>query len=158
MALVALVSGMVVMRLQVPYRMARFRDAVQRLALLDQQARSHARRFGRAAELVCDLAKNQIVLQAVPAEGLPLTQLVLPAGIRLERVRTRAGHTEAGEAHIAIGEDGQTPSYALWLKGPERIEEGLFFAGLTGQVTTLKAESDEEPLFALLGPARSDAP
>lgn len=157
-ALVSLVAGTALLRLEQPYRVARLRDAVQRITLLDQQVRSHARRFGRAAEIVFDLDKSCMVVQDMPDRGLPRTQLALPTGIRLKRLRTGSEHTEAGEARITVGVDGQSPSYAIWLEGPKRSAEGVFFAGLTGQVTPLKAESDEQPLFALLGPARADAP
>jgi len=158
LVILGLFTAVAAVRLQQPYRAARLRDVVERLAFTDQQVRVHARRFAQSGQLVWDLDKNLIYARSEDTGDLPHFRVPLPPSARLDRVQTRRGQIDRRQARIDVTSGGQTPSYAVRLSTADGGKQWLFFSGITGQVTLLEVESDVQKLFQLLdqGGAHAD--
>lgn len=150
LVILGLVTAMSAVRLQGPYRIARLHDVVERVGFIDEQARAHARRFARAAELVFDLDANEIYVRSGAGGDLAHFRMAIPRGVRLDRVYTRQGQAESRQVKIDVTSDGQSPSYAVLLSAGKAGQQWVFFSGTTGQVTLLEGQSDVEAVFRLL--------
>ncbi len=157
LVIVGLLAAVAAVRLHGPYREARLRDVVERMAFADRQVRDHARRFARSGQLVCDLKGNLIYARSEGKGNLPHFRVPIPRSVRLDRVWTRRGPIEDREVRIDVTRGGQTPSYAVRLSTADGSRQWLFFSGITGQMTLLEAESDVRELFRLLDQGRADA-
>ena len=157
LTILGLLTAVAVVRLQVPYRAARLGDVAQRMGFIDQQLRSHARRFDRSARLVCDLESNRVYAESEASEDVTWLRFAIPRGVRVDRVRLRRENLDSGQVVIDVAPDGRTPSYAVRLCTSNRAKRWLFFSGVTGQVTELEAESDVEELFRLLSRSGTNA-
>ena len=85
------------------------------MGFIDQQLRSHARRFDRSARLVCDLESNRVYAESEASEDVTWLRFAIPRGVRVDRVRLRRENLDSGQVVIDVAPDGRTPSYAVRL-------------------------------------------
>jgi type II secretory pathway pseudopilin PulG len=145
-------------------RAARAQDAAEQVAFYDRATREWARRFGRTVRLSFDLDRGTVSRAAAGDDaGDRPAALHLASGFRIERVVWPGGSATAGQASVAVSSRGQTPSYAVLLRGngskagAER--HWLVVAGLTGRTTAVNDDREVEDLFrTLAGEATADGP
>ena len=155
LAILGLVVGVVALRLKQPLRVARTGDSIGRIAFVDRQARSYAKRFARPIRLVYDMDKS--CLYAESTDHKELFRVCLPNGIRISNTCTADGSVDHGRSAIDVSSTGQTDSYAVRLGVGEESGHWVFFAGVTGQSSQFEVEDDVKNVFETLRRARVNA-
>ena len=159
LALGAVMATIVVVGLGGSYRAARLEDVAGRVANYDRLTREYARRFGRAEQLVFDLGAGTI--GRGPADDGETSDprengvLHLPAGMIVRVVTAAEGAVSGGRAAVNCSTDGQTPTYAVCLKGVKGDEYWMLTVGLTGQTLRMKDEREVQDIFRLLADGRN---
>jgi hypothetical protein len=146
LAIVAILAGSVVLTMAGPLGKARTGDAVAKLRELDRWTRYDARHFARPARLVFDLDNGM----ACRDSGERSRIVTLPPGYVLVAMRDGQGTTRSGETHVECSDAGRTTSYALAVAGPDHVQTWVIFAGLTGQSTLARDESEVDAFFSSL--------
>ena len=149
--LLTLLIGIATARLKGPYDLAKQQFDRRRIVFVDALARSYARRHQTATKLHFDVDAGQIELVVGPVgKTKQLDKLVLGGGLRLTRVLTADRESLLGRKTIAVGQHGQSESYALNLKDTSGKSEWTVVLGLTGQRVTLENQHEVQTLFRTL--------
>jgi prepilin-type N-terminal cleavage/methylation domain-containing protein len=154
MLILALLSAAAAWSFARPLARARAAEAVELLTSFDASSRLAARRFGRTVEMRFDLADG--TLQRLEG-GEVVYRGTLPRGFGIEQLRTAEDVRDAGEGTIECSRLSLSPSYAIKLVGPGGFERWLVVAGLSGQVTSARDESDVEAILNLKAARRRGA-
>ncbi|MGB7158463.1 MAG: type II secretion system protein [Tepidisphaeraceae bacterium] len=156
MLILALLSAAAAWSFSRPLARARASEAIELVTSFDASSRLAARRFGRRVEMVFDLADGALVRRE---GGQVAYRGMLPAGFSIEQVRIGEGVRDAGEVTIECSRLALSPSYAVKLVGPAGVERWLVVAGLSGQVTAARDETDVDAIlnFGAAAAARRDA-
>lgn len=152
--LLSLLAGAAVVGFAAPLRAARARQAVEQVGASDASARQAARRSGRDVELIIDLSEQQLIRRESREDTRGTLRTSLPAGFRIDQIRTGERVVSAGTISIRCSPQGLSRTYALRLVGPE-FDQWLLVAGLSGQMKALNDESLVASIFAEL--SRRDA-
>ena len=138
-----------------PLRLARQREAREQIRFLDASARRYATRFNRPVRMIFDLDANTLQHRdggpAGRANGGITYRGTLPAGYRIDAVRTADRRGGGGRIVIDCSPLGLSPSYAVHLGGTES-QEWMFVAGLSGEVSTFTDERQLDSIFQTLAP------
>ena len=156
LVVVAIIAGVVVLRLSGPMRSARMRDVIGEIASFDRLTRVEAVEMDRAQALVIDLNKGEIARRNSRARDRGGVSLRLPSEFRIDRVRLPGRDAGVGRVEVAFSRLGYAPSYALRIEGPGRVSRWVLFCGLTGEAVEVE---DEKEIDEVLGEAarRHDA-
>ena len=153
MLILALLSTAAAWSFAQPLARARTAEAVELITSFDASSRLGARRFGRGVDMVFDLTAGTLERR----EGeRTVYRGTLPRGFSIEQVRTADQVRDAGEITIPCSRLALTSSYAVKLVGPHGVERWIVFAGLSGQVTAARDETDVDALLNF-ATARRDA-
>ena len=158
LALMGLMLAVAAVSFKDPYRRAQSQYAVEQVVHADRRLRDHARRFGRSAELTIDLERGLIHATEQTAERRSdKGPLALRFASPVDRVVLGRRHIDYGRASIHFSTSGRSKTYALRLRGADRVSRWLLFAGETGQVTVSEHEKEINDLFQVLHSERIDA-
>jgi prepilin-type N-terminal cleavage/methylation domain-containing protein len=159
LALLAVLATVVTVSLAGPRRAARAQDAADEILNYDRSAREWCRRFGRPGGVTFDLDRGTVRrVTADERDGSPQpAALHLPGGFRIARLVSAGQSLEAGEVTLPCSPRGQTPSYAVLLAGPERGQQWIVVAGLSGKAVTAGDAREVEAIFESLS-GGDDAP
>lgn len=149
-ALIALLTGVAIVKLGGPLRKATYESALQRIVALDQQTRFRAQ-AAQPGRIFIDLEACELVSFAGRADSQPANQVFLPPGFSIDEVVTRSRRCADGSMEILIGPLGNSPTYAMKVSNSRELSRWLLFMGRTGQFVYL--ESDDQVL-ALISPGR----
>ena len=133
-----------------PLHRARAVEAVEQVRYLDASTRELARRTGRPAEIVCDLAEQTLSRRE---GGRTTYQTRLATPVRVEAVRTPGRDIDSGSHAIPVSALALSPSYALKLSGPDG-PRWLLVSGLSGESQTLTDDAQVEHILAQASPRR----
>ena len=126
------------------------RDVTEQLKMLDSSARQRAVRFNQPVEIIFDLADSSIARREGRRNSEESFHASLPRGFVIDQVNIAGKSTFNGEASLTFSTRGYAPSYAVHLIGPE-FDQWMLFAGLSGQMTSIK---DEPTVADILAGAR----
>jgi len=148
-------------------------ELVSRIIQMDAQTRLAAARSGQTFQLQFDLDSQSI--RRIEANDAAMEsashRLVIASDYRINQMVTSQWNWQSSESDgqmfkrikggtlsVTFGVIGCSASYALQIMHePTGETQWLMLAGLTGQATVVKNESDFEDIFAWLGGARTDA-
>lgn len=142
MALLAVAAGL---SLSGRYRQVAMERVVQQLVHQDRLARQQARLTGRSVQLVFDLDQAKVT-RSNAHDTQPAQPWSLPPGYRLIKIFLLGRSVDQGQIAVSYSQRGWSPSYILWLSGPENQSTRLLIIGLSGQVMEV---TDEGQLKAL---------
>jgi prepilin-type N-terminal cleavage/methylation domain-containing protein len=142
---IGLLAAAVAMSFSVPVAKVRAQDAVQAVRMLDEGARTQARRSGQAVQIVIDLSERTLARR--DAAGETVFQVRLPSEIEIDRLRSGAEDVSSAEAVVTCSPLGLTRTYAVHLRGPG-LDQWLVFAGLSGEATVIQDEATLDSIFA----------
>ena len=135
MAILAIVAGVVVLRMHGPRQAVAMQDVLDRLASLDRLARLHARGHDQPLRIVVDPASG-VVRRVEAKDGQAVgVAVALPPGYRIQSVRVGADDPAGTSASIGVSRHGLSASYAVAIEGPAGQRKWMLIAGLTGEVT-----------------------
>ena len=156
--LLALLAAGVALSFAGPLRSMRAGDAVERVRAFDATARLAARRSGREVEMTFDGPGNGLSRRDDPDGrdgGVVAYRGALPGGYRVDGVlQATADGPDADRRTsrvVRCSPAGRTRSYAVRVVGPG-LDRWLVFAGLSGQVTEARDETDVEAIFDAVRP------
>ena len=138
--LLSFITGMVVVRFAGVGAKAKLQLAAERIAFLDGQTRTLARRQGRGVDVVFYLGTNRVERREASNGDVISGPTQLPGGVRIANVlvggRHRSTHT------LRFGPMGHSPSYSVELStSGGRLSQTVWVAGLTGQVLLAGGEN-----------------
>lgn len=135
LALIALISATVMLRLMGPHQAAVARQAVEQWTTLDRQVRHQSNRFRRPAALTFRLQESSINRRTLGSRRDDAV-VELAGGVRIDRFLgvTSGDVRRRREVAIRFNSRGQTNTYAVRLAGPGQLESWLLVLGLTGEV------------------------
>jgi len=157
LVLVALLTAIVAVRLMAPLQKARLESAVQRVAFIDSQTRTHARSASTGCQIVCELDSGRIFAQDASGHGHVAFDYRVPGALCVQRVLSAQLDCGSGTARIEVSARGTSCTYAICLSNAQHEKRWLLFAGLTGQIAYPKDDADVQAIFEFLEPARLDA-
>ena len=118
----------------------------------DRMSRQAAQRFGREVEMSFDLSRQILVRRDVRDQEN--YRVAMPPGCRIDQIDLPGSRRrDAGEIAIRCSANGWTSSYGVHLLGPG-LDQWLLVAGLSGDVTEVKDESQLQSMLAPLSAAR----
>ena len=141
--ILALLSTAAAMSFSRPLQATRARDAVNQICALDASARQAARRFGKPVQIIFDLADHTI--QRRERDAITFSS-ALPAGGKIDEIRTSARRESLGEVFIDCSASGMSRTYAVHVVGPQ-LDRWVLFAGLTGQITQITDVAELDSIF-----------
>ncbi len=147
MALMGLMMAVALVSLQGPYREARSKHAIERLAHYESQARRYALRTGKSFILEIDTEKSQLAMRSLRGSEAQLSPLYTESGLRIERALFATASGPQSLSKIPVSPRGRTPSYALKIHLVDGGDTWLLFAGVSGQMTRIENESDVRELL-----------
>lgn len=151
--LMGLLAGAAMLSFAGPLRTAKANDLVQQLIAFDAGARQLAKRSGHDVEIVIDLFEQHLSRREASDDEEVSARLSLPAGLRIEQVRTTRQSTD-DRVIIRCARIGISPSYALHLVGPG-FDRWILVPGLSGQAVLVNHESQIQTIFQSI--SRRDA-
>jgi prepilin-type N-terminal cleavage/methylation domain-containing protein len=144
-----------------PLRSARASEAIELVRTFDGNARTAARRFGSEIEMRFDLSRKELVRRVIRDDGRRRSEDIsrsrLPGGCRVDRMILAGGETrDTGEVVIHCSSGGLSRSYGVHVigNGPDRW---LVVAGLSGQISEAKNETELRSILESATPGRNDA-
>ena len=145
--LIAVVSSAVALAFGGSLKKARAIEALDQVRSADAAARQAARRIGTRVRVELDLSSGTLSRTEGAASDRPTFESQLPAGARIDEVRTAERNAYSGRATIDYSPLGISPTYAVRIIAPG-VDHWLVFAGLTGQITDASNESEVDAIFA----------
>ncbi len=157
LVIVVLLTSIVAVRMQAPYANARLAEVLKRIEFVDGQARGHAHTFAMPWRLTFDLDRGRVYAQRNGSRDERHCEVVLPATLRIRHVVTLADEVGAGTTHIDVSPRGVTETYAVCVSTQTGSASWLLFAGVSGQVSSLKEFTDVQHVLEQLRAASPDA-
>ena len=151
--LLALLVGAATLTFTGPIRRAQFSQSLEQLRYLDASTRDFARRSGRDATIVFDLADNTLGRRVGRSNGL-VFRAQIPAPLHIDDVWTPAGRRDYGEVAIPVSPLGLSETYAVKLTGPDGLQQWILVAGFGGEIRTLNDDREIESILSSATPAR----
>ena len=154
--IVAILAGVVTLRLQGPLHRAEMRDVIERIAFFDHLTRVHAREHDRPLRLVVDIVAGDITRNygdSIEQAGAPFE---LPRGCEFTKLYVGGDQISAGSTSMICSRRGITPTYALQVEHDTGLRQWILVAGLTGDAVEVSDE-DIEAIAKALGPAAKTA-
>lgn len=146
LALIALVTGVAVVKLRGPYRKLRLTASIQELHQLDQMVRACARRSRRSGTLVVDLDRRRVRAYDRMDRERPVASVALGSMAEMELVLPNGQVSRTGEVALPVGTRGQMPTYALKLRAASD-PIWIVFAARTGQMISVENDVEVEQLL-----------
>jgi type II secretion system protein H len=154
--IVAILAGAASLSLRSPYQIAQFEDAKERLVMVDQQIREHARHCGRAEQLTITPNSGRIAARAPDKQTAPMAAFRLDSRV-IEQVAIAGRRSDCDEVAIDYTAQGRSATYAVRLRGPSGKSHWLLFAGATGQMIQIGDETTIEELLKRVSAKGTDA-
>ena len=150
--ILALLTTAVSLSLASAQRKAQMRDVIDQITQYDLLARVEARQHGQPLRLAISLLDAKLSRLDAQSGGARenRSSLVLPSGYSIGEIRLPRKRTNYGQASVNISILGQTPDYALLVRGPDEQKQWLFFTGLSGQSTLLSNDREIADTFQAL--------
>lgn len=152
----AIIAAAVSLSLAGTSRNANMQNSIERLEQYDRLLRRRAQRFGLPVNLVIDIDTGTLTSTSSHDRLSEAPQLSLPKGFAIKRIILDGKEIFAGQVNIQFSTKGMTPSYGIILADAKQNRRGLFFAGLTGQATSIKDRRQIAELFEKIKPTRND--
>jgi prepilin-type N-terminal cleavage/methylation domain-containing protein len=147
--LMALLAVAATLSLTGRFRQVAMKEVIDQLARQDQLVRQQSRQSGQPMHLVLNLsdgwARRQDTQEVKSAQPWSL-----PAGYRVLKIFLLGQETNQGEVAIPYSPKGLSPSYILWLSGPNEQQRQILVTGLTGQVLEVGDERQLKILCSAL--------
>lgn len=157
LALVAILSATVVVRLSGPIQHAKFGHALEELAHADRTIRQHCRRFNHTADLYVEGDKGLLKCGLSDrSKAGQESRWLLGSAVRVDRVVTVASKNNSASVPIHFAVDGTSETYAVHLTTSNGLQEWIIFAGVTGQWTRINEERQIDELFQAVSSPGSD--
>lgn len=138
-AILALLAGVVTLRLSGTLHKARLEQAVQRFIHTEGQLRGHSGRHRRAVSLHLYLGTDRLEMNKGGAFQKTGSQTWVPKslgrGIRFQRFLSPTRDETAGKIIVDYSPLATSESFAVQIALPGGKQQWIFVAGVTGQVT-----------------------
>lgn len=156
LVIIALVTSIVAVRLQIPLQTAQLENAIRQVAFVDSQTRAHAREVSTACQIVYQLDHGQVFAQARGGHGARRFAFSLPGPLRLKQVWCPLLDHGTGRVQIDVSARGTSSTYAVCIEIPQSASRWLLFSGLTGQVLYPQDDADVHQILDILRASRAD--
>ncbi len=149
-ALLALVTATVTMRLGHTMGPAALGQAVSEWEFADQQLRVKASRSGKPVALGVEIGTNR--LECEFDKDMPPAARSLGSHVRLTKYLSSTEEISYGPLAIRYTDRGASRTYAVELTGGRRLRRWLVVAGITGQITEVADEKAAREILQVLSP------
>ena len=144
LVIAGLLAASVTLKLQGPLARAGLGDLVSELQAFDARSRVLARRHDRSVRVEVDLSRGELRRTDAETRAELGAVLKLPPGYAVARFLLAGEDLGTGRATLPVSRQGRSPSYALCLEDAKGRRRWLLAAGLSGEVTVLDGEDDDE--------------
>lgn len=146
--LMALITGVVAVRVTPEVSKARNGQAIDQLLLLERQTRDTCRRNRHRGYLKYSFSDQSATSEV---DGTKLRTIELPSSLELKGIATQSGTESTQQVDIFIGPNGETETYAILMSGNE-TEEPRLIAGITGKPIALESNDEAKDFFSKVWP------
>lgn len=150
LVIVALLAGMVALRMHGPTRQCTVAELTAQIVQTDLLAREYAVEQNRCVHLMMDLNRGSLCRMDEQERNECGRSFALPRQYRFSRGFVRGEEIASGTTTVAIGPGGESPTYALLLEGPDSFRRWIVFAGLTGESWITEEDEPIQNMFEAL--------